>query len=151
VDSQLQSQVIRFVQVSSGCVKRSLDELARHRQAIKTASAQSPSIIQKMLDAGLIDQAQKTAAEKELSDPARTMSLLNTVVTKLAAAKVKLQEAGTGGGDRLGRPEKQASEAPAPGSNYHRGNSVIVGARSSEHRDSDRAILNGCGLSRLAT
>jgi hypothetical protein len=149
MNTKLANQVLRYVQVSSALGKRALDEVTAGRQAKKTASAHVPNLVQQMLDAGVVKQSQKTAAEQMLGDHGQTLQLLANMTEKLGAAKKEIAQLKTAGtaSDRLGSPEKSAADQIAQGLPSR---SVVVGARTSEKKGSDNALFNGLGLTQFA-
>lgn len=108
MNADLLTRALQFVQVSSSFAKRAGDELNVHHQAQKRAEDLRAPLLTKMLEAGVIPQESKEAADAMLGSHAETMQLLSAAVEKIA----ELRKANTVKvATDLGAPEGTTSPA----------------------------------------
>lgn len=128
---------LKYIELTSECIKRAQDELGVLRSMQKKASDVRADTLAYLIKAGVIPKGQEKQAEAMLADHSLTYNLLKTAVDKFVGAKTQNKQAGD-----LGRSvsEKEAGLADnSPG--YDSENDGYVGRRTSEKKASDIAIL----------
>jgi len=139
------AKVLQFITVSSVLGKRACDQITEKEAAEKRAADLVPDLLKVMLDAGVIGEHQKAAAEAALGDHAQSLHLLKNAVTKLASFKGQ----GKVAGDRLGAgvDSEKAGTDSQPAS-YDSLRSPFVGARTGTgvKKASDLAFAAGLGV-----
>lgn len=142
MNPQLTTKVLNFVQVASVLSKRALDELGKKQAAEKSAASKVNELTEYMLRSGVIDANQKQAAEQMLGSHEQTMSLLKNAVQKIAEFKQgNIKKA-----SELGQPVGEATGTSTRDNPEWSLKDPYVGARSSEKKASDVAMLRGLGL-----
>lgn len=127
---------IEFIKASSAVVGKSRAKLAEIEKLRTKAAEMVPVLVDKLVDAHLIDPAMRKEAEDALNTHHTTLSLVGQMIEKIAELNTRVKQAGDGG---LGRPRDETA-TPEPKK------SLIIGARSSEKRASDQIfsdVLNG--------
>jgi len=139
MNAQLAQKTLRFVQLSSELSKRALDERNQLTEDREKAAAGRDQLIGSMLEAEAINDNQQTKVAEMLGFHDGTTKLLKSAIARIAELSKTQKQAGElGEGVDPSVVDGSPKEA-AVNDNY-------VGARSSEKRASDRALLEGLGL-----
>ena len=134
----LQTKVLRYVQLTSALTKRACAEVAERRAAEKTAADQIPALVEKMLAAQVIGDHQKQAAEALLRKHGGALGLLANAVGKIKELSGQTKAAGDLG-EGVGEGTVKGAGAHDPTDSL---TNPWVGRRSSEKRASDVALLS---------
>lgn len=141
MDETLAPKVLKYVTVSSALAKRALDELGVFQRDGEKAAALAPDLLTDMLQAEAIGDHQKEAVEKMLGSREGSTQLLKHAIDKIAELTQTNKKAGDLG---EGVDAKAVGVESAPV--YDSLTSPFVGAKTSEKKASDVALLRGLGI-----
>jgi len=152
LNDRIQKNALHLVEVASQGFENALDQIAIHQLAQQKAASLAPSILQTMLEGGLIPVKDKEAAAAMLGSHAETMSLLKNACDDLAAANALIKKAGLEKDEEDKKLKtKQASEIGSPvpetptstkSSNQNGDMPYLIGSRGDGNRASDLPLLN---------
>jgi hypothetical protein len=140
--------VLALVTVSSATVKRAVDEVNVHRQAQEKAAALRQPLLDHLVATGFCREDQKQAADAMLGSHDTTLQLLKAAVDRLVAQQGELAVKKA---NDLGSPESDPKKRPTGPSHTKQGeyNSLttpLVGAPTSELKESDKVLLKAAGM-----
>jgi len=142
VPSQFLGNALAFAEISSVTVKRALDEVNVHRAAQEKAAAFAPRLLDHMVSANVVPQANKQAAQVMLGAHDTTLQLLKAATDKIAEqaayiAKLEARQGQKTAGDLgSGVPDSAAHEPARP---------HFVGQKTSDVMESDLPLLRLIG------
>lgn len=128
----LYEDVLNFVGAASTGIKRAMDEVEVHRAQAKRAADLAPSVLDQLLQHGLILPHEKQAAAAMLAEHASTLQLLKRAADRLAEAEAsgRTKKAAV-------EPGRAEGETPA----YDSQSDPYTGRRTTQKKASDAAIL----------
>lgn len=146
MNGSILDNVIRYLEVSSATVKRAMDEVATRRAAQEKAAGLIPQVLKYMLDTQVLPREQEKAAEVMLGAHDTTLSLLQSATEKIAEltaenARLAKATAEKRAGD-VGRAVGDARPSDATANSL---NSVYVGTKTAEVKESDKPLLRLIG------
>ena len=143
-DMAIEAKIIDTFQIAAAALEKAEQADVEKQAKDKAIAEEIPAVVDALIRHGCIDFAEKDAAAKALADPVKALKIL----AKTAAFRGVDADGGLGQpSDSQGRPTGQTKRASAvPGS----ADSCYVGAKTTQAKPSDKAFLDGLGLSHLS-